>query len=179
MKFTLSLAGLAMLVAGCGDSAETPAPTSGSGLMVHETVSGSQFMLNTEPDGAGDVIKVREEAKNGEDIVIVGRIGGSADPWVKGRAAFTIVDRSLRPCNEIPGDECPVPWDYCCETDKLPTGTAVVKFNDEDGKLIKAGARDIFELKELDTVVIQGKAKRDDAGNLTVMATGMFVQPGK
>jgi hypothetical protein len=31
-------------------------------------------------------------------------------------------------------------------------------------------------VKELSTVVIKGKAQRDDAGNLTVLANGVFVK---
>jgi hypothetical protein len=31
--------------------------------------------------------------------------------------------------------------------------------------------------KELSTVVVKGKAKRDDAGNLTVLASGVYVRP--
>jgi len=31
-------------------------------------------------------------------------------------------------------------------------------------------------VKELQTVVVQGIAKRDEAGNLTVQATGLYVR---
>lgn len=166
------------LLTGCGDATTTETTQSETDSPAVQ-VDGSKFVLTAEPESAGDVIAVREESKDGDDIVIVGRIGGSPFPWIKDRAAFTIADRSLKPCNEIPGDTCELPWDYCCQTDLLPTGTALVKFNDEDGKLIGAGAKELFKLKELDTVVIAGKAKRDDAGNLTVLASGMFVRDGK
>ena len=59
------------------------------------------------------VIKVRQEAKDQTDVVIVGRIGGSENPWVDGRAAFSIVDPSLKSCAEVGLDNCPKPWDYC------------------------------------------------------------------
>ncbi|HIK92666.1 MAG TPA: hypothetical protein EYG03_11875 [Planctomycetes bacterium] len=133
-------------------------------------------MLTAEPDGAADVIKVREDAADGEDVVIVGRIGGSSNPWIEDRAAFSIVDGSLKACSDIEGDGCPMPWDYCCETQKLPTATALVKVVDEDGELVKADARELLSVKELSTVIVKGKAQRDDAGNLTILATGVFVQ---
>lgn len=54
---------------------------------------------------------------------------------------------------------------------------ALVTFVEADGSVVKHGARDVFkDLKELETVFVQGKAKRDDAGNLTIMANGMFIQ---
>jgi hypothetical protein len=139
-------------------------------------IDGSAFLLSKEPDGAAGVIKVREEAKDGDDVVLVGRIGGEEDPWIDGRAAFSIVDGSLRACSDIPGDKCPKPWDYCCETHKLPTSTALIKVVDAEGALVKANARGLLGVKELSTVVVQGKAKRDDAGNLTVLATGVYVK---
>lgn len=139
-------------------------------------IDGSKYLLSAEPEGAIDVIQVREEVADGDDIVIVGRIGGSADPWNEGRAAFSIVDGSLKACSDIPGDNCSMPWDYCCETEKLPTATALVMVVDENGDLVEADARKLLKVKELSTVVVQGKAQRDDAGNLTVLANGIFVK---
>lgn len=144
-----------------------------------QPVDGSKFRLESEPDGATDVIKVREAAADGDDIVIVGRIGGSVNPWIEGRAAFSIVDESLRACSDIPGDDCPRPWDYCCETDKLPSATALVKVVDDNGDLVLADAKELLDVVELSTVVVRGKAKRDEAGNLTVLANGIFVRPSE
>ena len=73
----------------------------------------AKYLLDTEPEGAIGVIKTREEAEDQDDVVIVGRIGGSADPWIEGRAAFSIVDSSLKSCAEIGSDNCPKPWDFC------------------------------------------------------------------
>jgi hypothetical protein len=78
---------------------------------------------------------------------------------VKDTAAFSIVDRSLTPCNELPGDTCKTPWDYCCEVG-LPKSTLLIMLYDVDGKLVKKDARTLLGVKELDTVVIEGKSKR-------------------
>ncbi len=56
------------------------------------------------------MIEAREESEDGQDVVLVGRIGGSVNPWVEGRAAFSIVDPTLKACSDIPGDECKKPW---------------------------------------------------------------------
>jgi hypothetical protein len=133
--------------------------------------------LNQSPADAQEVIQVHEDAKDGDEVTLVGRIGGSANPWNEGRAIFSIVDNSLKACSDIPGDTCNKPWDYCCVSGKiLKTSTALIKVVDERGNLVKADARDLLKVKELSTVVVKGKAKRDDAGNLTVLASGIYVK---
>jgi len=141
----------------------------------------SKFLLAAEPEGGQDVIAAREAVKDQEDVVLIGRIGGGLNPWVEGRAAFQVVDPSLIACSDETEDgetcSCTTPWDYCCETDKLPGAMALVQFVETDGSNVKIDARKIFDLKELQTVIVKGKAKRDDAGNLTVLADGMFIRP--
>jgi hypothetical protein len=77
------------------------------------TIDGSKYLLDSEPEGGIGVTKVRKEAKDQDEVVIVGRIGGQVDPWVRDRAAFFIVDLSLKSCADIGSDNCPNPWDFC------------------------------------------------------------------
>ena len=77
MKNTImSFAMLGLLVAvGCsqqGDETATPGPSA----------NGLNYLLGHEPTEANDVVGVRETAKHGDAVVIVGRIGGSANPWI-------------------------------------------------------------------------------------------------
>lgn len=164
----------AVLALGCSDSSVTAPPVSQS------NVDATPYLLASEPDGGLDVIAARESAKDEESIVVVGRIGGGLNPWIESRAAFQIVDASLLACSdETPDGEtcsCPTPWDYCCETDKLPNAMALVRFEDKQGKVVMADARSLFGVKELQTVVVKGIAKRDDVGNLTIIADGIFVK---
>ena len=141
--------------------------------MAHEP--NSAMLLKKEPKGAVDVLALRKEVKDQQDVVVVGLIGGRVNPWVKGTAVFPIVDRSLKPCSEIPGDACKTPWDYCCETN-VPKATVLVMFVDDKGKVIKKDPRELFHVKELQTVVVQGKAKRDRAGNVTVLASKLHIR---
>jgi hypothetical protein len=138
---------------------------------------GEQYLLADEPADAKGVMDVREGAQEEDEVVVVGRIGGSANPWVEGRAAFSIVDLSLKACSDIEGDTCKVPWDYCCETDLLPKATVLVKVVDETNSIVAADSRELLQVKELQTVVVEGTAKRDDSGNLTILASGVFVKP--
>jgi hypothetical protein len=159
-----------VLTVGCGqEQVVEPRPSA-------ESVDGSQYLLSEEPQDAKDVIVVRESVQDDEAVVVVGRIGGSRDPWVEGRAAFSIVDLSLKACSDIEGDMCKVPWDYCCETDLLPDATVLVKVVDESGSLVDTDSRELLSVKELDTVIVDGTAKRDDAGNLTVLASKLYVK---
>jgi hypothetical protein len=167
----LLLATVAMI--GCGEPATQPVAQSSN-------FDSSKFLLNAEPEGGLEIIAARESAKDTDDVVVIGRIGGSLNPWVDGRAVFSLVDCSLLACSDEKEDgeecSCKTPWDYCCETPKLPGAMALVKFVDDDGSVIKHDAREVFDVKELETIVVQGKAQRDEAGNLTVLATGMYVR---
>lgn len=176
MKTCLTLfviPGCLLFAAGC---TEDSSPTTETSNALTPSIDGSKYLLNEEPSDVATVIEAREQSEDGEEIALVGRIGGSVNPWIEGRAAFSIVDPTLKACNDIPGDECEIPWDYCCETQKLPTSMAFVKFVDDDGRPLKTDARKLLSLKELQTVVVRGKAQRDEAGNLTVLASGLFVR---
>jgi hypothetical protein len=133
------------------------------------------YLLKEEPKNAQDVKTVRHKAKNGEEVIVVGRIGGRANPWIKGAAAFSIVDSSLKSCDQIPGDNCPTPWDYCCESD-LGKSTLLITFVDDAGKIVKQDSRELLALKELQTIVVTGKVKRDKANNVTILASKIFVK---
>ncbi|OYW25106.1 MAG: hypothetical protein B7Z55_00345 [Planctomycetales bacterium 12-60-4] len=164
---------LALVAAGCGKPTTTPAPQAASGT---PSAAGMEMLLHEQPVDAKPVADVRESAEDGVEVTILGRIGGGASPWVDGRAAFTIVDPKLEFCQ--PGEGCPTPWDYCCVTDQLAANRAMIKMVDAGGSTVEQDARKLLGLKELQTVVVKGKAKRDEAGNLTVLASGVYVVPG-
>lgn len=154
---------------GCGTS---PTPDVASG----PSAAGKAFVLETEPAEAQGVKDARADSQDADEVTVVGRIGGDTNPWIEGQAAFLVVDSSLKPCNEKDDDGCPTPWDYCCDADSLLTHKALVKIVDADGKTIPTDARKLLGLKELQTVVVHGKAKRDESGNLTVLADGIYVR---
>lgn len=162
---------LAMLM-GCGDSGETativkPTPTVGN----------AAYVMTSEPADAMPVGEARQSVEDEQAVILVGTIGGSSEPFVDGLAAFTIVDTNVPYCADEEG--CPTPWDYCCTQDQVKDNIATVMIVDEAGKPVAEDARQWLGVKELSTVVVQGKAVRDDAGNLTVAATKVFVRPIK
>ncbi len=160
------MAAVVLVVAGCTDDkpAEKPA------------IDGTPYLLTSQPAGSLEVKELLSEAKDGDEVVVIGRIGGEIDPWVEGLAMFNIVDNSLVPCNEIPGDDCPFPWDYCCDP-KVAASRTLVEVVDKNGETVAEDARRLLSVTELQTVVVKGTARRDTDGNVTLIATGIFVQP--
>lgn len=158
----------ASVIAGCGTSSSSPNTTAAP------SADGARYRLTAEPAGAKGVKQVRGDSKDDDEIIVVGRIGGDANPWIDGQAAFLVVDTELKPCSSEEG--CPTPWDYCCDSNSLPENKAMVKVIGEDGKPVAVDARKLLGLKELQTVVVHGRARRDESGNLTVLADGVYVR---
>src|SRR5262245_1620216 len=173
---TLSLALLIAVAAGCGspgpDNRKSSATDDGAKSDPQAAAEAGKLLLNKEPAGAKGVRELRASAKTGDEVLVVGRVGGRAKPFTPGRAQFLIVGLNLKPAME-----CDCPWDYC-EAPKhdLEASRASVKFVDASGKPLAADAREAFGIKPLSTVVVKGKAVRDDAGNFTVVGTGLFVK---
>ncbi|SMP63953.1 hypothetical protein SAMN06265222_108157 [Neorhodopirellula lusitana] len=141
---------------------------------VESAGTSSQYIIDSEPEDAIGVGEAKQSAENEQAITLVGTIGGSSAPFVDGIAAFTIVDSKVPYCAADEG--CPTPWDYCCTQEQVKDNIATIKVVDEAGNPVSQDARELLGVKELSTVVIQGKAKRDDQGNLTVAASEVFVK---
>ena len=167
----LSLGLTLATIIGCGTTGGPTAPSTPTAAKAPD----ARYVLAEEPADAKSVVDVRKAAKDGDEVTITGRIGGDVDPWVKGRATFLIADLSLKACSEIEGDTCPTPWDFCCESD-IAESKATIKIVDDAGETIATDARELLGVKELVTVTIRGQAKRDEAGNLTVLAKSVYVK---
>jgi hypothetical protein len=153
---------------GCGGPDETgPAPSA-------DQASAADYLMSERPPEALGVIEARENAQDGEQVSVTGRIGGSEEPWVEDRAAFTLVDLSLSPCNDDMEERCPTPWDYCCESE-LPKARVLVKVVDANEQVVREDARTFFGLKELQQLTVLGTATRDEAGNLSILARQIHI----
>jgi hypothetical protein len=122
------------------------------------------------------------------DVVLVGAVGGVPNPseqanpefpFNKGRAAFFLADPEFvaeaeeHAHQHAEGEECA----FCeAHAHESAHALALVQFPDELGRPLAVDARDLFELKEKETVVVRGKAKIDPSGLLTVDATGLYVR---
>lgn len=158
-------------IAGCGGDA----PSTSTSL-TPVSVDASRYLLTEEPDGAVGVIDAKQSAADGEPLVLVGRIGGAANPWVDGRAAFTLIDASMSVVADgqesAEGEIC---TGDCCATERLGC-TTLVKFVDENGRVLPVDSRKLLGVAAEDMVVIRGKAKKDKSGNFTMLATGLYAR---
>lgn len=138
-------------------------------------VDGSKYLLDEEPDGAVGVIAARETAEDGKPLVMVGRIGGTKNPWIVGRAAFTLLDASMTVVAEGEMTEGAICTEECCDAERA-TCTAVVKIVDQNGSLISVDSRQLLGVKDSDMVVVKGRAKKDDKGNFVMLADQVYIR---
>jgi hypothetical protein len=135
------------------------------------------LQLAAAPAGAVDVKALKPAAKEGDEVVIRGRIG-TLTPFVEGYAAMTIVDPSLVPCNEMEmEDGCKTPWDYCCTApEEITASSATIQVVGADGRPLRSDLS-AAGYKPLSWVVVKGKVgARPDPKVLVVNATGIFVE---
>jgi len=178
----------------------------------------TSFTLAEEPDGVQTVGDVRstllgepEEDHNhdGDDhdedheghedhahatesmnVVMVGHIGGLANPWAKTvpefpfaktQAIFYLADplaiaenaEHAHEHSHAPGEECA----FCAaHAENQADMLAVVQFVDKNGKVLPVDVRQLFEVKEKDIVVVSGKARVTAGGILAVEAKGLYVR---
>lgn len=158
---------------GCGDTAT---PATSSGQLTTVSIDASKYALAEEPEGAIGVIAARESAKDGESIVVVGRIGGASNPWIEGRAAFVLLDASMmlvaNGTDSAQGEIC---LDDCCAQERAAS-TTLVKVVDSSGQVLAVDARKLLNVTENDMIVVHGKVNKDQAGNFVVLADGVHVR---
>jgi hypothetical protein len=122
------------------------------------------------------------------DVLMVGTIGGLANPWeetqpnfpfAKNQASFFLADpgavAELEASGHVhaPGEECAFCAAHAADGSSM---LAMVQFADENGDILPIGIPQMFDVKEQDTVVIQGKARIVAGGMMIVDATGIYVR---
>jgi hypothetical protein len=137
----------------------------------------ANLFLAERPKDAKELRDAKTAAKKGERITFTARIGGRAAPFVKDRALCTIIDTRLRSCDEIPGDTCPKPWDYCCEPkESLKANVATLQVAGADGKPLKVAIEGASGLKPLSRITVTGTVAEAADGMLVVNADGIFIE---
>lgn len=134
------------------------------------------FFVEKQPENAKDVSEARKAGaiKAGDEVVLRGRVGGSKEPFVAGRAVFTLMGRGLKACNENPDDKCSKPWDYCCETKEEILGNSItVQVVDAKGQILRTDMKGRHGIKELSEMVVVGKVASADGKAVVVNATAI------
>lgn len=139
-----------------------------------------RLLLMAEPAGAIGIIDARESltaepAKGAEqDLVVVGRIGGSKPVFSSSHASFFLVDPSAVAAHDHAdgcGENCPY-----CSKGADENAVAMIHCVDARGEPLKVSADRLLGLAAGQTAVIQGRAQLDESGNLVVMAEGIYVR---
>jgi len=160
-----ALAALTILIS-CGKKAETASAP--------QPQSATSWLLASMPEGARPVAEVKSSAKEGDTVVVRGRIGGRVEPLTKGSPVFVIMDPSIPTCDELEDDHCATPWDYCCEpAESIAANNATVQMVTAQGAPLTA---DLVAggLKPQDEVVVIGVVgPRPSEAVLTIRATAV------
>lgn len=147
-----------------------------TGVHVPEGNIPFDVLLEEEPENTRNVIDAKEDADTGDTIAVRGRVGGSARPFVNGRAVFTIVGEGPLACSDIPDDPCKMPWDYCCAPRKeLRAHSATIQLVDKNDAPIRTDIKGRFGIRELSDLTIVGTVVTNNAGALIVKAEGVYI----
>ena len=171
MKLLLTVT-LSLFIWGCTKEDKAPAEK----VQTESTLPPSLF-VNEKISNAVPVLEARK-LKAGDKVTVQGKIMGNTNPFIENRSLFILGDpETLTSCDLMPEDECPAPWDVCCETDKdIAAGTLSIQVVDSNGKVLKTGLEGKSGLKKLSTVIIEGVvASNSTADNMTINANKIFV----
>ena len=170
---TTTLLASLIAISGCSSN-ESEAPAQPE-TTTSAASQGPSWLLTSAPASAVSVVEAKANAKEGDQVVIVGRIGGRAAPIGADSPVFTIVDLELEYCGQNNDDACGTPWDYCCETpDTIASNSATVQVLG-DGMINPVAAG----LEALDEVILVGTVgPRPNDQVFTIQATGVYRSGG-
>ncbi len=171
---TLLLTSVALL--GC-DGKGDEAGNKNTTTKVADGIPPITFMAD-RPANVKDLVEVKKNAKVGDPITFLARVGGRGKPFVGKQAIFVAADPSLQSCELIAGeDHCRAPWDYCCE-DKvlLLNGMATIRILGGNGHPLGINAKGAGGLQVSKFIVVQGTVSdRNDEGLFIVDASRIWV----
>ncbi len=129
-------------------------------------------VIDAAPEGeASPIHLVRQTVQPGDKVTVKGQVMGTDEPFVEGRAAFILGDREvLTPCNEMPDDPCPTPWDVCCDSpEDKKRGTATIQIVGEDGRVLKEAIEGVGGVEKLAKLTVSGTVAEGSSADLLVI----------
>jgi len=165
----------ALMLPGCGGDSQPPSESSRATAQA-ELPTG--FFLSQEPPATKTVEDAKKSARPGDTVTLRGRIGGAKDPFVDGRAVFTLMGAGLKPCGDgSPMPECKTPWDYCCDTSRdIAEHSATIQVVDASGAPLKLSIKGRNGIRELSDLIVVGKVKQADGHLMIVNASAIYVR---
>ena len=122
------------------------------------------------------------------EVVMVGTVGGLTNPWEemqpkypfgRGEAVLFVCDAGAVAEREAsghvhaPGEECAFCAAHAAETSHQ---IAMVRFVDDNSKVLPLETKDLFDVQPLDTVVIKGAARITEGGMIIVDGYGLYIR---
>ena len=115
------------------------------------------FIVESGLEEALSVIEVRTNNSTDKELIVEGFIGGRKRPFTKNSAIFILGDHSLVTCDEKDNDNCPTPWDVCCEDrKKVANSTLSVQLLDANGSLLAGTLEGVAGLEAGAKVKVKG-----------------------
>jgi hypothetical protein len=137
------------------------------------------FILAAAPGDATSLSEAKTSASVGDRVVFEARIGGRGEPFTEGAAVFLVADRAIPTCEELHGDGCPTPWDYCCEPkDNLLRNMATVQIVDDAGRPLRGAIKGLSGLDPMASIVVVGTVRQSEEVVFIVDASGIYVEAG-
>ena len=148
---------LSLLLASC--ESEDHANSSGNSLVAEDAIKANlpaDFISQESLGEAISVLEARERNEADQLLVIQGFIGGLVEPFTQSRALFVLGDESLKTCDKTPGDNCPTPWDACCEDrKKLVDGSITVRLLDDQGQILQGTLKNVMGIEAGKTIKVE------------------------
>ena len=160
---------LLIVVSGCNEASTEQTSKAANAA---EQTQPNAWLLTSAPEGAVSITEAKVNGKEGDTMVIRGRIGGRKSPISTESAVFTVVDLGLSYCGQHEDDSCGTPWDYCCETPSTITNnSATVQIVGEG--IVNPNAAGLEALDEIILVGTVGSRPTDQV--FTIHATGVYL----
>lgn len=164
---------------GCGDGGNKN-PSTGNPASASTGSLPDGLIVATKIEGSKSITELKKDAKEGDEVILRGVVGGDVKPFVANRAMVSVIDYAVVSCKDN-GEECPTPWDYCCTPqDELTKGRATIQVVGSDGHPLKVALDAGQKIKPYDVIVVRGKVgPRPVADVLTINATAIHVEGAK
>ena len=173
-----ALAVVVLAINGCGDNSGSqksananPPPANSGGLPL-------DFWLNQAPAGAKNVGYLKKEAKEGDEVVLRGQVGGQKEVFNPDRAVFLIADLNLPPCSMRPGDKCTRRRGIFVAKPKRHSRQILQRSKSWTApeSSLKLNLHGLNGIDHLSVLVVKGTVARREQENLIINATGIFVE---
>ena len=165
---------IACILIGCGGTKDNNSNTPEQMNTLPES-----FFTTKRPPNVKDLIEVKKDAKKGDEVTFLARIGGRKNSsFVPTLAMMIVADPALKSC-EVMGEEehCQTPEDYCCEDrELLNAGLGTIRFMQDETEAYPFSIEGDHGLEILKYVVIEGTVHDiNDKGLFIVDASTVWV----